>query len=445
MERHHYSTFDVGRSSLNIGVRDFMHADKSEPAGIYFHIPFCVKKCPYCDFYSTTDLSLKETFLEALVHEMRMYQGFSFLFDTIYIGGGTPSVLTAEDIGKIIEDACHFFKIPSDVEPQKRAHSPLLEAGLASESKNSELPYGRRFPAACGGELQITMEVNPGAVDQERFAGYKRAGVNRINIGAQSFQNTNLAFLGRIHSEKDINPAVKWARKAGFDNIGLDLIYGIPGQTRKSWLLDLQKAVDLKPEHLSCYMLTYEPGTPMYKDRQEARFSPMSDNLVSDMFESTIEFLSANNYVQYEISNFALVKSDKKDNMSRHNRKYWLSAPYVGFGPAAHSFVEPVRYWNTRSVIKYIKDVNGGRLPLDGKEVLSREQQMIEAISLGLRMTDGIKTDVFDKKFDVSFNKMFAKTLTYLEENGLIKLAENRCSLTRKGMLFADSITSMLI
>ncbi len=388
-----------------------MHVDKSEPAGIYFHIPFCVKKCPYCDFYSTTDLALKEAFLKALMSEMRMLCDFSFLFDTIYIGGGTPSVLTAEDIGQIIETIRQFFKISADVE--------------------------------------ITVEVNPGAVDRERFAGYKRAGVNRISIGAQSFQNTNLEFLGRIHSEKDIDPAVKWARKAGFDNMGLDLIYGIPGQTKKSWLFDLQKAVDLKPEHLSCYMLTYEPGTPMDKDRREARFCPLSDKLVGDMFESTLKFLSANNYVQYEISNFALVKSDKRadkrDNMSRHNRKYWLSAPYIGLGPSAHSFVEPVRYWNTRNVIKYIKDVNGGRLPIEGKEVLSREQQMIEAISLGLRMTDGIKTDVFDKKFDVNFTKIFAKTLKYLEKNGLIRVAENRCSLTRKGMLFADSITAMLI
>lgn len=388
-----------------------LHRDRNEFAGIYFHIPFCVKKCPYCDFYSTTDLALKEAFLKALMREIRMLCDFSFLFDTIYIGGGTPSVLTAEDIGKIIEATRQSFRISADVE--------------------------------------ITMEVNPGAVDQKRFAGYKSLGVNRINIGAQSFQETNLAFLGRIHSEKDINPAVKWARKAGFDNMGLDLIYGIPGQTRKSWLLDLQKAVDFKPEHLSCYMLTYEPGTPMYKDRQEAGFCPLPDNLVSDMFESTIEFLSANNYLQYEISNFALVKSDKsadkKDNMSRHNRKYWLSAPYIGLGPSAHSFVEPVRYWNTRNVIKYIKDVNGGRLPIEGKEVLSREQQMIEAISLGLRMTDGIKTDAFNKKFDVSFKKIFAETIAYLEEDGLIRLTENRCSLTRKGMLFADSITSMLI
>lgn len=388
-----------------------MSLNHTEPGGLYVHIPFCIRKCPYCDFYSITDLSLKEVFIKALMSEMRMLCDFSFLFDTIYIGGGTPSVLTAEDIGKIIEAACRFFKISANVE--------------------------------------ITVEVNPGAADQERFAGYKSAGINRINIGAQSFQETNLEFLGRIHSEKDINPAVKRARKAGFDNIGLDLIYGIPGQTKKSWLLDLQKAVDLKPEHLSCYMLTYESGTPMYKDRQEARFCPLPDNLVSDMFVSTIEFLSANNYVQYEISNFALVKSDKRadkrDNMSKHNRKYWLSAPYIGLGPSAHSFVEPVRYWNTRSVIKYIKDVNGGRLPIEGNEVLSREQQMIEAISLGLRMTDGIKTDAFDKKFDVSFKKIFAETLRYLEEDGLIRLTENRCLLTRKGMLFADSITTMLI
>jgi len=386
-------------------------AKNIENAGLYLHIPFCLRKCPYCGFYSISDLSLKKAFLKALMREMSILGNIPFEFDTIYIGGGTPSVLTAEDIGKIVETARQFFRISADVE--------------------------------------ITVEVNPGAVDQERFTGYKSVGVNRINIGAQSFQGANLLFLGRIHSEKDINPAVKWARKAGFDNMGLDLIYGIPGQTMKSWLLDLQKAVDLKPEHLSCYMLTYEPGTPMDKDRQEARFSPLPDNFAGDMFESTIEFLSANNYAQYEISNFALVTSDKRadkrDNMSRHNRKYWLSAPYIGLGPSAHSFVEPVRYWNTRSVTKYIKDVNRGRLPIDGKEVLSREQQMIEAVSLGLRMTDGIKTDIFDKKFDVSFKKTFAEKIAYLEEDGLIKLSENRCSLTRKGMLFADSITSMLI
>ncbi|HUV50024.1 MAG TPA: radical SAM family heme chaperone HemW [Anaerolineae bacterium] len=380
---------------------------QNQPAGIYIHVPFCLRKCPYCGFYSISDLSLTKAFLKALMLEMRILGNIPFVFDTIYIGGGTPSILTPEDIGKIIEDACHFFKI--------------LE------------------------HAEITMEVNPGAVDKERFIGYKRVGVNRINIGAQSFQETNLKFLGRIHSGKHINPAVKWARKAGFDNIGLDLIYGIPGQTMKSWLFDLQKAVDLRPEHLSCYMLTYESGTPMYKGRQEARFCPLPENLAGDMFESTIEFLNINNYVQYEISNFVLLQSGKRDNMSRHNRKYWLSAPYIGLGPSAHSFVEPVRYWNTRSVTKYIKDINGNRLSIDGKEVLSKEQQMIEAISLGLRMTDGIKTDIFDKKFDVSFNKIFAETIAYLEEDGLIRAAENRCSLTRKGLLFADSITSLLI
>ncbi|MBW2568907.1 MAG: radical SAM family heme chaperone HemW [Deltaproteobacteria bacterium] len=385
-----------------------MHADKIENAGLYLHIPFCINKCPYCDFYSITDLSLKQAFIEALMCEMRMLCNVSFLFDTMYIGGGTPSVLTIEDLAKIIEAACRFFKISADVE--------------------------------------ITMELNPGTVDREHFAGFKSAGVNRINIGVQSFQDVNLDFLGRIHSGKEAELAIRWARQSGFNNIGLDLIYGIPGQTVRSWLLDLKRAVEFEPEHISCYMLTYESGTPMDINRQKGMFCPAPDSHVCDMFETTIDFLSSSGYIQYEISNFARSGSGGfKSFNSRHNQKYWSFVPYIGLGPSAHSFIEPERYWNCRNVNKYIKELTAGRLPIEGKEVLSREQQMIEAISLGLRMTDGIKTDVFDKKFDVSFNKMFAKTITYLGKDGLIRLTENRCSLTRKGMLFADSITSMLI
>ena len=385
-----------------------MHADKIENAGLYLHIPFCVKKCSYCDFYSTVDMSLKEAFLKALILEMDMVSGVSLLFDSLYIGGGTPSVFDEVSIGRIIETAYSLFNILPDSE--------------------------------------VTIETNPGTVSRKRLAGYRGAGVNRVNIGVQSFQDVNLDFLGRIHSGKEAELAIRWARQSGFNNIGLDLIYGIPGQTIKSWLLDLKWAVEFEPEHISCYMLTYESGTPMDKDRQKGIFCPAPDSHVCDMFETTIDFLSSSGYVQYEISNFARSGSDGfKSFNSRHNQKYWSFVPYIGLGPSAHSFIEPERYWNCRNVNKYIKELTAGRLPMDGKEVLSREQQMIEAISLGLRMTDGIKTDVFDKKFDVSFKKIFAETIARLEEDGLIRLTENRCSLTRKGMLFADSITSMLI
>jgi len=384
-----------------------MHADKSEPSGIYIHIPFCLKKCPYCGFYSITELSLKEAFLKALIREMRILGNIPFIFDTIYIGGGTPSVLTPYDIGKIIENACRFFRISQHAE--------------------------------------ITMEVNPGTVDQKSFKGFNSAGVNRISIGAQSFQEANLKFLGRIHSVKDISLAVKWARKADFDNIGLDLIYGLPGQTKKSFILDLKNAVDFKPEHLSCYMLTYEPGTPMHKALHKTEFHFLPDKSVTSMFKTASEFLSMNKYVHYEISNFGLIGSDGHANVSRHNMKYWTSVPYIGLGPSAHSFIEPVRCWNACSVLKYIEDLRKDRLSMEGKEVLSSEQQIIEAISLGLRLKEGIKTDSFDDKFKVNFKQKFAEKIAYLEKDGFINISKNRCSLTQKGMLFADSITAMLI
>ena len=385
-----------------------MHLNQTESAGIYVHIPFCIQKCPYCDFFSITDQSLKQPFIEALLREMDMTGNVPFFFDTLYIGGGTPSVFKAGDIGQLIKAAHRFFKISANAE--------------------------------------ITIEVNPGTVNPEQLTSYQGLGINRISIGVQSFDDRALNFLGRIHSGKDANLAVKWAREAGFENVGLDLIYGIPGQTKRSWLFDLQRAVEFEPEHLSCYMLTYEAGTPMDKDRQKGSFCTLSESLVSDLFETTIEFLNTHGYVQYEISNFARSGSGGfEPKSSRHNRKYWSFAPYLGFGPSAHSFIEPARYWNCRSVKKYIKEIEAGMLPLEEKEVLSREQCMIEAIYLGLRKRDGICIDAFDRKFDTSFNRIFGETITYLEKKKFLKVAQNRCALTLQGMLFLDSIASMFI
>ena len=223
--------------------------------------------------------------------------------------------------------------------------------------------------------------------------------------------------------------------------MGLDLIYGIPGQSKKTWLLDLQKAVEFGPEHLSCYMLTYEPGTPLGKKRQKGDLRPMDDSLVCDLFKTTAEFLGNHGYTRYEISNYAQSSSNK----SRHNWKYWSFIPYMGFGPSAHSYIEPSRYWNCRSVKTYIEDLKTGKMPVDGKEILSKEQLMIEAICVGLRKTDGIDIGLFEKKFDVSFNTIFEETIKNLKTKGYIQFAQNHCSLSRKGMLFLDSITSMFV
>lgn len=380
-----------------------MNPPLSEPAGLYVHIPFCIRKCPYCDFYSITDLSLREEFIGALMREMQLYCNVSFAFDTLYMGGGTPSVFEAKQVEAIIETACRLFKILPDTE--------------------------------------ITLEVNPGTVNPDKLTEYKRSGVNRVNIGVQSFQDKNLSFLGRIHSSKDAKLAVKWALKAGFDNIGLDLIYGIPGQSKKTWYLDLQKAVEFGLEHLSCYMLTIEPDTPLGKKRQKGDFQPMDDNLVCDLFKTTVEFLGNHGYTQYEISNFAQSSANK----SKHNWKYWSFIPYLGFGPSAHSYIEPSRYWNCRSVKTYIKKLNTGKTPVEGIETLSHEQRMIEAICVGLRKTEGIDIGLFEKKFDVRFHTIFEDTINNLKTKRYIHFAQNHCALSRKGMLFLDSITSMFV
>ncbi len=368
----------------------------SQPAGLYIHIPFCLKKCPYCDFYSITDLSLRPAFLDALASEMNMTRKLDKVFDTLYIGGGTPSVLNIKIIDNIIKTAHECFNIPSNAE--------------------------------------ITLEVNPGTVTLEQLKGYRQAGVNRVNMGVQSFNSANLDFLARIHSAKDARMAVKWAQKAGYENIGLDLIYGIPDQTKSSWLKDLHSALEFHPQHLSCYMLSFEPGTPMHKDLQNRIFNPLPEHLVCELFETTRSFLNANGYVQYETSNFAHEVIDEsgiksaQSNLSRHNVKYWNFSPYIGLGPSAHSFIEPQRFWNHSNVKKYIQELSKGRLPRAGKESLSREQLMIEAVYLGLRQTKGIVVDAFDKKFSVNFKAMFTGVIADLEQKGLVKMSQNRCA-----------------
>jgi len=383
-------------------------SQQTEPGGIYVHIPFCIRKCPYCDFYSIADMSLKQAFVDALMHEMELTGELLLAFDSLYIGGGTPSVLDASHIDKILERADKSFEI---------------------------------LPGA-----EITIEANPGTVSLQQLKDYRSAGVNRINIGVQSFHGEHLDFLGRIHTKKETYSAIRWAREAGFENLGLDLIYGIQGQTKKSWLYDLQEAVGFMPEHISCYMLTYETDTPMDKDRQEGRVTPMADPLIADLYEAAISYLEINEYDQYETSNYAKSDSGGQDiNRSRHNQKYWSFVNYVGFGPSAHSFIEPVRHWNVSNVEKYIEDLNVGRLPLAEKETLDKDQQMIEWVYLGLRQTSGIQIKDFNDKFDVSFSSKFREVLGDLEERELIEPVTTRCTLTRKGMLLLDSITSMLI
>ncbi|MGD9349097.1 MAG: radical SAM family heme chaperone HemW [Desulfobacterales bacterium] len=384
-----------------------MRLPNSQNAGLYVHIPFCARKCRYCDFYSETDLSFRPRFLDALMAEMELVSAEGLRFDTLYIGGGTPSTYDHDDIGQIVEAARRHFDFLPDPE--------------------------------------TTIEVNPGSATIEQLKGYRAAGVNRLNIGVQSFHQRDLDFLGRIHTPAEARKAITEAHRAGFRDIGLDLIYGLPEQSRADWLEDLKQAVANEPTHLSCYMLTYEKGTPLHGDLKSGRIQALPDDQGRALFETTIEFLEDNGFYQYEISNFARQATGPANYISRHNLKYWTRAPYIGLGPSAHSFIKSQRFWNISSLRRYIAAIESGQTPMADKEVLTREQEIIEAIYLGLRMTQGIDLVWFRQRFGIDFIEAFKDVITELEKRNYIITDPSHTALTRRGNAFLDSIAEMFV
>ncbi len=323
--------------------------------------------------------------------------------DSLYFGGGTPSVLDPEEINRVVT-AAH-----------------------------------ERFSFNPGSE--ITLEVNPGTIDEKKLRGFKTAGVNRLNLGIQSFYKEALAFLGRIHTAEESTRAIETARTAGFDNLGLDIIYGLPGQTAKDLQQDLEKAAAFNLEHLSCYLLTYEKGTPLDKDREKGGVLPLPERQTADLFLLTRDLLGHLGYEQYEISNFARSKVYR----SRHNRKYWTFAPYIGLGPAAHSFLKPKRYWNHRDLGAYLADLQNGHLPVEAQETLDESQQMIEAVYLGLRQTRGIPIADFNTRFAVDFRTLFEPVLSDPGLDELIEMNADFCNLSSEGMLEMDTIVARFV
>jgi len=377
-------------------------------AGLYVHVPFCRSKCPYCDFYSLSDLGLIAPYVQALLTELTMRRQRDFYVDSIYFGGGTPSTLEPHQVARILEAVDVCFGMAADVE--------------------------------------ISLEVNPGTVDREKLVHYRQVGINRVNIGLQSTDDRVLAFLGRIHQVEQGVDTLRWARAAGFDNVGLDLIYGIPGQTRRGWRADMARAVQLAPDHLACYNLTIAPGTPMAAGVENGTIQLPNERLAADLFASTAAYLNRNGYRQYEISNFFRPGGDgAADRRSRHNWKYWILAPYLGFGPAAHSFLDNRRWWNHRSLGRYLTDLKGGVLPVAGRETLSREQQIMEYVYLGLRRTEGIELAGFKRRFNADFEDCFGPALIRLTEGGLVETVSGRVRLTDRGMRLLESVADRLL
>jgi oxygen-independent coproporphyrinogen-3 oxidase len=369
--------------------------------GLYIHIPFCIKKCAYCAFYSLADLTLIPDFLAALRREMSLTKNFNRDYDTVYIGGGTPSVLAAADLERLIGDIRTAFAITSDAE--------------------------------------ITLEANPGDITAGLLTTLRSAGVNRLNIGCQSFDDDTLTFLGRRHQARQAIEAIRMAREAGFENLGIDLIYGLPsppGDAFAIWFATLRTTLSFHPEHLSCYQLTVEVDTHLADLRRKREISLPDLDLQARYFFRTAEILEEAGYRHYEVSNFAL--GDRFH--SRHNNKYWNHTPYLGLGPAAHSFDGRQRRWNHRSVAAYLKDLAAGKLPVADSEFLNDEQLRLEALFLGFRTRRGIHLEDFKRRYGQDLLAEKGEILRKLMEGSLVEIRDGFLTPTRVGMAVADSL-----
>ncbi len=366
--------------------------------GLYIHIPFCRNKCPYCSFFSVTSLTEKPGFLTALSREMNMYQDAFNRIDTIYIGGGTPSVLTVKEVEELLTRIRHCFSISEDAE--------------------------------------ITMEVNPADIDLNYLKALNLMGINRLNIGIQSYDENILRFLGRRHSAVQGISALETAREAAFRNIGIDLVYAIPGQNMKSWMNTIETIKSFDIEHLSCYQLSVDPGTPLKSRRTAGEFEMPGEDMQIEFFLNTSLTLESAGYIHYEVSNFAKSMA----LASRHNQKYWDQSPFLGLGPAAHSFRENRRWWNHSSIERYVQDVEEGRPPVELSETLNPEQLCLEALFLGLRTKKGIHLDNFSRKYTFYDWAERKDILTKLEEDGFVEIVDGCLRPSRKGLAVADSL-----
>jgi oxygen-independent coproporphyrinogen-3 oxidase len=374
------------------------YKNPSNQAGLYIHIPFCKSKCGYCSFYSIKSLNLLPDFIVALNKEMKFYSKLFKSFDTVYFGGGTPSLLTPQQLEAIIKSVNKFYKIDPNAE--------------------------------------ITLEVNPGDVTLEYFRALRSLGINRLNIGMQSFDKQLLKYLGRRHSASDALASMDAAREAGFTNIGIDLIYGVQHQNLKSWDKTIQKAITLKPEHISCYQLSLAPKTPLYHTYQQQDMKLPSNEQSSKYFFTTAEILENAGYLHYEVSNFAREACLK----SKHNMKYWQHAPYLGLGSAAHSFLENKRWWNKSAVKRYIRDISQDKMPVEDAENLTPAQLQLEALFLALRTHMGIDLNLYKTKYAADLLEDKKSIIGSLIKNNLVEIKDGFLRPTRSGMAVADSL-----
>ena len=372
-----------------------MKNNRRIPLELYVHIPFCVRKCQYCDFLSgPSDEETKDRYIEALLKEIRAAEHTeNYEIVSVFIGGGTPSALKAEAIASIMRTLQEQFFFCEDAE--------------------------------------VTIEANPGTVDLEKLTIYRNVGINRLSLGLQSTDAEELKLLGRIHSYEEFLKSYEWAREAGFSNINIDLMFAIPGQTGEAWRQHLYQVAELNPEHISAYSLIIEEGTPF----AEQNLDLPDENTEYQMYEDTAEILERYGYRQYEISNYA-----KQGYMCRHNAGYWQRREYLGFGLGASSLYRGMRFLNTRRMQEYLKESRNPDQIRKDVTVLSRNEQIEEFMFLGLRMTEGISEKKFEENFDVRLMDVYGDILQKYEETGFMEHMETKWRLTRKGIHVSNHI-----
>ena len=378
-------------------------------AGIYLHIPFCRSRCSYCDFATDVfkNAETVERYVDALVSEIenssRLPLYGSHPVDTIYFGGGTPSLLSPRQLEKILDSIYKRFPVEKNIE--------------------------------------LTMEMNPATVTLETLKEYRNLGVNRASFGAQTFDDAELKRLGRRHTAEDVRETIELLRRANFTNVSFDLIAGLPRQSIADWERNLDEALKLKPEHISLYLLEIHEGTPLAEQIRSARQPAPDEDLAGEMYELMLDKTSAKGYEQYEISNFSL-----PGFASRHNSKYWLCEPVYAFGVSAHSFDGKRNRWaNERDTNRYVTLIENNQTPVAEKTELDAKQLSAEFAFLRLRLSEGLHLVEYEKRFGIDLREKFAEDLARLEDLGLIEFDADFLKLTRRGFVFSNEVFALFV
>lgn len=370
-------------------------------AGLYIHVPFCASRCIYCGFYSTTMLPLRSRYVDALCKEMEMLP-YKPRISTIYLGGGTPSQLTHEELQRLFDYIYKVYDVDNNAE--------------------------------------VTMECNPDDIKTGMFQGLP---VNRVSMGAQTFSDERLRFLHRRHTAKEVDDAVRALRSDGIHNISIDLMFGFPGETMDDWKTDIRHAIALNPEHISAYGLMYEEGTPLYRLLEQGKVKEIDEELSINMYSTLIDMLESAGYEHYEISNFAKVQNSKpkvQSFRSRHNSSYWNDTPYIGLGAGAHSYYNNTRHWNPDNIEKYITEIENGRLPYE-EETIDDDTHYDDIVTTALRTREGIDLTRLDDKHKTY---LLQSAKNYIDR-GLLILDNNRLRLSRQGINISNQIMSDLM